>query len=329
MHPSRRSSAAYRYVGAVVLTSFLYVPAARAQVGRTELRPFTSTTLTDEEVLTGKLEGKAVVLAGELRIPRPGVDRLPAVVLVHGSGGLSGYIDAWVERLGAMGVATFVFDSYTPRELTSVTNDHALFGSLAMAVDAFRALAVVAKHPRIDPSRIGIMGFSFGGQTALATAMKRFSSVYGSAGSSYALYIAFYPLCITSYLHDDDVASRPIRIFHGAADDLAPASACRDYVQRLQKAGKDATLTEYAGAHHVFDWAALKDPTRLPQAQNMSACRIQERSEGFLVNIETGQRFNYGDRCVKRGATVGYNAAAHDRAIEAVTDLVTAVLKPK
>ncbi len=114
----------------------------------------------------------------------------------------------------------------------------------------------------------------------MAAAMRRLSAVYGPARPSFALFIAFYPLCNTTYLRDDEVLDGPIRIFHGAGDDLAPIAACRDYVSRLQKAGKNATLTEYKGAHHLFDWAALKDPTRLPQVQNMSECRIYEVSEG-------------------------------------------------
>jgi dienelactone hydrolase len=300
-----------------------------AQVARVELHTFASTTLTDEEFLSGKKEGKAVVLAGELRIPKPGTDRLPTVVLVHGSGGVSGFVDDWVPKLNAMGVATFVFDSYTPRGITSVLNDHSQLESLAMTVDAYRALALVAKHPRVDPDRIAVMGFSFGGHAALAAAIKRFARMHGPTGLSYALYIALYPLCVTRYLQDDEVADRPIRIFHGAADDLAPVAACRTYVERLQKAGRDATVTEYPGAYHVFDWASLKTATKVPQAQNMANCRIDELSEGHLLNSETKRPFTYNDPCVKRGATIGYNAEAHAEVVEAVTRLVHTVLKPK
>ena len=102
-----------------------------AEVARVELHTFQSTTLTDQEFLTGKKEGKPVILAGELRIPKLGTEHLPAVVLVHGSGGVSGYVDDWAQWLNALGVATFAFDSFTARGIVNTATDQAQLGRLA------------------------------------------------------------------------------------------------------------------------------------------------------------------------------------------------------
>src|SRR5690242_12390571 len=77
-------------LAAALLASVLGMSPACAQIARLELRPLPSTTLTDQEFLTGQKEGRPVILAGELRIPTPGTSRLPAVVLLHGSGGVGG-----------------------------------------------------------------------------------------------------------------------------------------------------------------------------------------------------------------------------------------------
>ena len=82
---------------ALVATYLSHPSPAYAQVAKIEVYPLESTTLTDEDFLAGKKEGKPVTLAGELRIPTPGAARLPAVVLIHGSGGVSGYIGDWAQ----------------------------------------------------------------------------------------------------------------------------------------------------------------------------------------------------------------------------------------
>ena len=308
--------------------AFLLAPAAvRAQVARIELHTFQSTTLTDQEFLAGTKEGKPVVLAGELRLP-PGSGRFPVVVLVHGSGGVSGYVDGWVSKLNALGVATFVFDSFTPRGILDTRDDQSQLGRLAMIVDAYRALALLAKHPRVDPARIALMGFSRGGQATLYASLRRFQRMHAPPDAAFALFVPFYPDCSTRYLEDEDVVDRPIRLFHGTDDDWAPVAPCRAYVERLVKARKDVRLTEYPGAQHVFDWAALKTPVKLAKAQTVRHCRMEEISGGRLVNSETKQVFTYADPCVERGTTMAYNAeAATEAATEA--ELQSAVFRAK
>src|SRR5205823_5119227 len=75
---------------------------------RMEVRSIDSMTLTGEQFLTGDASGKPVMLAGELRIPRPGTGRLPAVILVHGSGGVNASHDRWAQELNSIGVATLI-----------------------------------------------------------------------------------------------------------------------------------------------------------------------------------------------------------------------------
>jgi len=322
----RRMKLACRYMAGA---AFLLAPGAvHAQVARIELHTFSSTTLTDQEFLTGKKEGKPVVLAGELRLP-PGSGRLPAVVLVHGSGGVSGYVDDWASKLNALGVATFVFDSFTPRGIVDTREDQSQLGRLAMIVDAYRALALLSRHPRVDPGRIALMGFSRGGQATLYASLKRFQRMHAPPDAGFSLFMPFYPDCSTRYLQDEDVVDKPIRVFHGSDDDWAPVAPCRAYVEGLVKARKDVRLTEYPGAQHVFDWAALRAPVKLAKAQTVRHCRMEEASEGQLVNRETKQVFTYDDPCVERGTTIAYNAEAAADAAKTVTDLVNAILKAK
>lgn len=298
-----------------------------AQVARTEIHPFQSVTPSDKEFLTGREGGKPVTLAGELRLPRSGNDRLPVVVLLHGSGGVSGYVTDWEQEFNAMGIATFVIDSFTARGIVNVNNDQSQLGRLAMIIDIYRALELLAKHPRIDPQRIVLMGFSRGGQAVLYASMKRFQLMHSTGEQGYAAYIAFYPACNTTFLGDDEIVGKPIRIFHGGADDYVPVGPCRSYVERLRAKGKDVQLTEYEGASHVFDWQALKTPVKLEKAQTTRNCSLAEAQDGEIVNMETKQPFTYADPCVEYGPTMAYNEKASNDARKAVKSFLTSVLK--
>jgi dienelactone hydrolase len=302
--------------------------AARAQVTRMEVIPIPSMTLTDQEFLSGREDGKPVTVAGELRLPRSGTDRLPLVILLHGSGGVGSSVTDWEEYFLSLGVATFVIDSFSGRGIVNTTNDQSQLGRLAQTEDAYRAIAILSKHPRIDPNRIMLMGFSRGGQNALYASLSRFQKTHAQPGTQFAAFIAFYPDCTYTYLEDEDVVGRPVRIFQGTADNYNPVAPCRAYVERLKAKGNDVQLTEYAGAGHVFDGRALKQAQQLSQAQTTRNCRAVELENGLLVNAKTKQPFSYGDSCVERGTTIVYDENAAIAAKEAVGEIVKTVLKP-
>ncbi len=287
------------------------------QAARIEIHTFESLTLTSKQFLTGAKDGPAARIGGALRLPQS-TSRIPAVLLVHGSGGIGANVDRWAQELTAIGVATFMLDSFTGRGIAETVTDQSRLGHLAMIVDAFRALELLTKHAQIDASRIAVMGFSKGGFVALYSSLKRFQRMYAAAGVGFAAHIPFYPTCNTVYLEDELVSDRPIRVFHGAADDFVSIGPCRDYVARLRRAGKDVQLTEYAGARHVFDNPLYSPPLFLAEAVTANRCPREERAGGEIVNAETGQPFRWSDPCVARGASVGYDAIATAEATRSV-----------
>jgi dienelactone hydrolase len=317
-----------------ILVAFAAMPlAARAEdaankeiAARVELHAIPSLTLSDQQFLAGDANGKAVTVTGEFRIAQ-GAGKLPVVILIHGSGGMGPNIESWARDLNAMGISTFALDGFTGRGLTSVNTDQALLGRLAFTLDAYRALDMLAKHPRVDPARIVLMGFSRGGQGALFASLKRFHQMWNKSGADFAAYVPFYPDCSTTYLSDTEV-DRPIRIFHGSPDDYNPVASCRRYVERLRAAGRDVQLTEYPNAQHGFD-NPLGTPAPLTAkgAQTVRNCRIAEEPKGILINAVSRQPFTYRDPCVETDPHVNYDAEATRAAHIAVKDFLRSTFK--
>src|SRR5260370_21969878 len=200
---------------------------------RVELYAIPSLTISDQQFLTGDANGKPATVAGEFRIAQ-GSGRLPVVVLMHGSGGVGANIEAWVHQFNGIGISTFVIDGLTGRGLTSVSTNQALLGRLNFVLDIYRALDILAKHPRVDPDRIVLMGFSRGGQAALYASLDRFYKLWNKFGVHFADYCPFYPNCAATYFIDTEVAARPIRVFHGTPDDYNPVASCKAYRVRIR-----------------------------------------------------------------------------------------------
>jgi dienelactone hydrolase len=301
-------------------------PSQTDLAARIDLRAVNSLTLTDEQFLTGDKNGKAVTLAGELRLPRGTSGRIPVVLLLHGSGGVNGGHELWAKHFNEMGVASFVLDSFSERGITSTSTDQALLGRLNMILDAYRAFDVLAAHPRIDATRMAIMGSSRGGQSALYSSMRRFQQLWNPR-AVFALHIPLYASCTTTFIGDTDVTA-PIRQFHGAADDYVTVAPCRPYFERLRAAGRDAQLTEYPDAHHSYDNPlGAKTPTVTKGSQSTRACTLKEETPGKVINVATGQPFTYKDSCVETDPHVGYNEAAAIATRKAVKDQLRATFR--
>jgi dienelactone hydrolase len=303
-------------------------PSLKDLAARTEVRPIETLTLTDEQFLTGDKNGKATAIAGVLRFPQGAASgRLPAVILLHGSGGPGGGNELWEKHFNEMGIASLLIDSFSGRGLTRTSTDQAQLGRFNMVLDAYRGADVIAAHPGIDPARIAVIGFSRGGQSALYSSLRRFQQAWAPR-VIFAAHIPLYASCNPTLIGDTDVSAVPIRLFHGAADDYVPVAPCRAYVERLRAAGRDVQLTEFADAHHAYDNPlGPKTPTVSKGSQSVRACKLKEEPRGVIINAESGQPFTYKDPCVQTDPHLGYNEVAAQATRVAVKELLRTVFK--
>lgn len=295
---------------------------------------FQSLTLPTSRILVLAKEGAPTVVSGDLQLPGEGTGRVPAVILLHGREGVTAKTHEWAGELNRTGFASFVLDSFTGRaiQVSELRTGRSQINLGSRVIDAFRALELLATHPRIDPSRIALTGFSHGGGVVIWARQIRFQKLWMERDRQFAVFLAFYPsACNMRFLNEAEVSNGPLRIFTGTADDQTVIEPCREFVERMRNAGKDVAMFEYPGAYHGFDSRDLPGHVFQPAVTSGRNCMFVERSEGsFAVfHRDTGKPANPKDPCVSRGITLGYNLRAHGQSIEDVKTFLHAAFKTK
>jgi uncharacterized protein len=200
-------------------------------------------------------------VSGELRIPESKRDRLPAVLILHSSVGIDGTGASYAEALNQAGIATLEIEMWRLADgggrpvSTRFTMPHA-YGSLLKLSD----------HPRIDPDRIGVMGFSWGGIMSGLTSSAALTQQYTGEKARFAAHLALYPVCWShssvlageaKYFGPDTyrkVTGKPVHFLAGDKDDYDDPDGCSKFVAALpENVRQHFSLTVYPGATHGWD----------------------------------------------------------------------------
>ena len=276
------------------------------RTGRIEIPSLTITAGGDEQPVT---------ITGDLSMPAEALRRVPAVILLHSCSGMTPNVADWAHEVNRMGFAALVLDSFTGRGVTEVCTGRTPVSIGSRLNDAFRALALLAAHPRVDPRRIAVLGFSHGGWVALWASQGHYERRFLRANVDFAAHAAFYPAaCNARLLSEADMAPGPVRIFHGTADDWTPIASCREWVARRQAAGRNVSLVAYEGAMHAFDVPFFVPPRHWTGIFNAGKCTLTEQPDRTFV-ADDGRPLTGASPCVTRGATLGYDARAHKQSI--------------
>jgi dienelactone hydrolase len=240
------------------------------------------------------------------------------VVVVHTIGGFREANEGWLAaELRRSGFATLTYDSFSARGLSQ----SAVVGSrtgppLASGVaDAFAALHFLAGHPRIDADRIGIDGFSFGGEVAHLTAFEVLRAVMAPGSSRFAAHVATYPG--GSYGARADAGAytgAPILMLLGEQDDNLPVAKVEGYLAYASGAGHPAPITTvvYPGAFHAWTVPTLGAPRFYAQFVSTRKCPFILFGRGAPTVLVDGraQPFDPDALAACRAAGPGYSMAS-------------------
>jgi dienelactone hydrolase len=202
--------------------------------------------------------------AGPLAVA--GNPRAPAAVLLHGCGGafdlhgqLVRRLRDYAELVHRAGLHVLILDSFGPRqevELCTQKNGGRRVNQSHRRLDALAAIEWLAARDDVDPSRIGLVGWSHGGSTVLAATNRNQRDVR-EAPTRPAFAVAFYPGCAAERARRYEGAA-PLLLMIGDADDWTPIGPCDALVREARKDGDGEPIehVRYRGAVHGFDSTA-------------------------------------------------------------------------
>ncbi|MBS3966014.1 MAG: dienelactone hydrolase family protein [Truepera sp.] len=176
----------------------------------------------------------------------PGEGPFPAVIMIHEFWGLREQILGKAQALAAEGyvvVAPDTFRGQTTNWLPQAIRQSATTPQAQINTDLDAVFAWLSTQPAVDPRRIAVMGFCYGGRAAL-----RFSLHNDRLAATGIFYGS-------SLITDPEVLRRlpgPVLGIFGTADRMIPLTEVRAFEEALTSAGIPHAIHLFEGQGHAF-----------------------------------------------------------------------------
>ncbi len=222
---------------------------------------------------------------GQLFLPPGSSGPVPAVVLLHGAGGVGWARElTYARQLAANGWAALVVDVFGARvepgtgftaRLLNVTE--AMF-----LADAYAALRFLDAHPAVDGDRVALVGFSYGGMVATYALHAQVQALYAKRRERFRAHAAFYAPCIASFANRRTTGA-PFLMLYGTDDAIVDPARCEATLADLEVGGSATSLEVYAGAAHRWD----SGPRNWQAPRGLARCRFRVAADGTVHDERT------------------------------------------
>lgn len=208
--------------------------------------------------------------------------RRPAVLVVHDWHGVNEHVEARVTMLARLGYVAFGADVYGAGVRPGDDTAGQVAGSFYQDLPLLRARATAGldrlrQDPDVDPSRIVVMGYCFGGSTALELAR---------TGADLVGAVSFHGGLITHDPSDASAIRAKLLVLTGAADPVVPDAKVAEWQDEMRAAPDvDWQVVTYAGAMHAFAVPDANAPDHGAQYQERADRRSWQALEVFLAEV--------------------------------------------
>ena len=213
-------------------------------------------------------------------------DTVPAVVLIHGAGGVRyGRELTYGRQFAAMGIAALVVDAFAARrDLAGGFTERLLNITETMLVaDVYAGLHYLAGRGDIDETRIALIGFSYGGMASTYALHRQVAEALAPEGLRFAGHVAFYGPCIARFA-DKRTTGAPYLMLYGGQDALIDPERCREVLEDIRVGGSQADLAVYDQAYHLWD-GSWRGPRRI--SRNLAECSFEVSESGLVRDQRT------------------------------------------
>ncbi|MFF1635206.1 dienelactone hydrolase family protein [Leifsonia sp. NPDC058248] len=235
--------------------------------------PIREHSVIDIEVVRYEHEGLA--LEGYLARDVQADERRPAVLILHDWGGVGDTVRMRAQMLARLGYVAFAADLYgagvrptgdaAPVEAQKYYRDLPLLRSRVAA-----GFTHLLQHPAVDPARLAVIGYCFGGMAALE---------FARTGAPARGVVSFHGGLITHDPSDAGAIAASLLVLTGAADPSVPDEAVVSFENELRAAPHlDWQVTTYSGAPHAFTIPGIDRYRPLADARSWRAlvCFLDE-----------------------------------------------------
>jgi dienelactone hydrolase len=290
---------------------------------------FQSGSYTDFRQLLSRQPAPATVtIDATLIFPEEKRDRYPAIVIVHTIGGYQESNEGWhAAQFRKAGFATLTYRSpaadIMSRPAAFPSSGSPPWGSAV--AEAYGALRLLAGDPRIDATRIAIVGFSFGGEVAHLAAFERLRAALAPGPLRFAAHVAYYPAGVFGASAEPGAyTGAPVLMLLGDKDDNLPITKAEAYLGYARGGGRAPPIdvSIYRDAYHAWTVPSLGAPRFYEQYQSTRKCPymlLGPDRPALLIDGQVRPLMPESLRaCLNegRGYTMAYDSLARTRALE-------------
>lgn len=217
------------------------------------------------ETMEYKHEG--VPLEGYLAYDDASGSARPGVLVIHEWKGLGEYAKRRARALAELGYVAFAADMYgkgvRPESHEEAAKQAGIYKQDRglMRARAAAALQVLRVHPFTDPSKLGAIGYCFGGTAVLELAR---------SGADLKGVVSFHGALATPDPADAKNIKAKILVCHGAADTYVGPEV-EGFKKEMKDAGVELRFESYEGAVHSFTVKEAGDDPSTGMAYNEAA----------------------------------------------------------